>query len=140
MIRAMNGTGTGTSGGQPTCSGGCGTYVGQMAMAGPLHSGLGGQSPLLVAVLGIAGVGAALLLGLAIGAFVRRQSRPYLLIAGAIAALFGRSVVAGLTVTGVFAQVDHHFVEHGLDVVLVALVIAAVYQARTGTQETDFDS
>lgn len=128
------------SGRQPTCSGGCRSYVSQMAMAGPLHSGLGGQSLLFVAVLSIAGVGAAVLLGLAIGALVRRQSRPYLLIAGAIAALFGRSVVAGLTVTGVFTEANHHFVEHGLDVVLVALVIAAVYHARTGAQETNLDS
>jgi hypothetical protein len=30
---------------------------------------------------------------------------------------------------------DHHFFEHGLDVVLVALVVAAVYYARTVRRE-----
>lgn len=106
-----------------------------------LQSGfLGEQSLPLLAVLTVAGIGTAVLLGLAIGAFVRRQSRPYLLIVAAVAALFGRSAVAGLTVTGVFSRTNHHLLEHGLDVVLVALVIAAVYHARTVSRDTNFDT
>ena len=89
----------------------------------------------LLAVVALAAVGAAVLLGLAIGAFVRRQSRPYLLIVGALAALLGRSAVAGVTITGTVSPAAHHFLEHGLDVVLVALVIAAVYHARSVSRE-----
>jgi len=111
-------------------------------MAGlvPLHSGfVGSQSLPLLAILTLAAVGTAVLLGLAIGAYVRRQSRPYLLIVAALAALLGRSAVAGLTITGLFTPLEHHFLEHGLDVVLVALVIAAVYHSRTVSKEADSD-
>lgn len=80
-----------------------------------------------------------MLLGLAIGAFAQRQSRPYLLIVAALAALLGRSAAAGVTIVGLFSPAEHHFLEHGLDVVLVALVIAAVYHSRTVSQETDFN-
>ncbi|WP_380681567.1 DUF7471 family protein [Salinigranum sp. GCM10025319] len=109
-------------------------------MAGlvPVHSGfIGPQSLLLLAVVTIAAVGTAVLLGLSIGAFVRRQSRPYLLIVAALAALLGRSTVAGFTIVGLLSSTEHHFLEHGLDVILVALVIAAVYHSRTVSQEAD---
>lgn len=95
------------------------------------------QSLSLLAVITFAAVGSAVLLGLAIGAFVRRQSRPYLLIVGALAALLGRSAVAGFTVTGTLQSADHHFLEHALDVVLVAFVIASVYHSRTVPRESD---
>lgn len=112
-----------------------------MAGAGLLYGGfVGDRSLQLLVVLTVAGIGTAVLLGLAIGAFVRRQSRPYLLILAAVAALFGRSAVAGLTVTGTFSPTNHHLLEHGLDVVLVALVIAAVYHARTVSRDTDVDT
>jgi hypothetical protein len=102
----------------------------------PLHGeAVGAQSLPLLAVVTVAAVGTAVLLGLAVGAFVRRQSRPYLLIVAALAALLGRSAVAGLSMTGLFSPVQHHLLEHGLDVVLVALVIAAVYHARTVSRE-----
>jgi hypothetical protein len=102
----------------------------------PLHGGyVGPESTWLLAVIALAGAGAAILLGLAAGAFVRRQSRPYLLIVGALAALFGRSAVAGLTAVGALSTSEHHLLEHGLDVVLVGLVIAAVYHARTVSKE-----
>jgi ABC-type branched-subunit amino acid transport system permease subunit len=111
-----------------------------MAELLPLHSGfIESQSLPLLAVITVAAIGTAALLGLAIGAFVRRQSRPYLLIVAAMAVLLGRSAVAGLTITGLFSPTEHHFLEHGLDVVLVALVIAAVYHSRTVSQEADFN-
>jgi hypothetical protein len=109
-----------------------------MTVAGPLHDSLvGSQSLPLLAVLTVAAVGTAALLGLAIGAYVRRQSRPYLLVVAAFAALFARSAVAGLTMTGLFSPGAHHVLEHGLDIVFVALVIAAVYHARTVAPDTD---
>ncbi len=125
---------------EPTRSGACGTYWPPVAPTGTVQIGLlGEQSLLLLAIVTVAGVGTSLLLGIAIAAFVRRQSRPYLLIAAAIGALFVRSVVAGLTMTGTFSQTDHHVLEHGLDVVMVALVVAAVYHARTVSRGTDFN-
>jgi len=106
------------------------------AMIVPLHGGfVGSGSASLYATLAVAVAGSAALLGLAIAAVLRRQSRPYLLIAAAIGAVFARSAVGGLTATGVFSATDHHLLEHGLDVVLVALVVAAVYYARTATPE-----
>ncbi|WP_227262374.1 DUF7471 family protein [Salarchaeum japonicum] len=112
-------------------------------MAGfvPLHSGfIDPWSLPLLAVITIAAAGTAVLLGLAIGAFVQRQSRPYLLVVAALAALFGRSTVAGITIVGLFSQAEHHLLEHGLDVILVALVIAAVYHSRTISNKTEFDT
>lgn len=100
----------------------------------PLHAGLVGPGSLpLLAAIALATVGTAALLGLAIGAFVRRRSRPYLLIVGALAALLGRSAVAGVAAVGLVSLAEHHVLEHGLDVLLVALVIAAVYHARTAS-------
>ena len=103
-----------------------------MAPAVLLHGGITwpGSIPLLVLVT-VAAIGTALLLGLAMIAFVRRQSQPYFLIAAAFAVLLGRSAVVGLTLTGVVSVTGHHHLEHGLDVVLVALVVAAVYHSRT---------
>lgn len=107
----------------------------------PLHNGVVAEPSLpLLALITLAGMGAAVLLGLGLAAFMRRQSRPYLLIVGALAALLGRSTVAGITMSGLLAPTEHHVVEHGLDVVLVGLVIAAVYYARTVTQPTDAHS
>lgn len=85
----------------------------------------------LAILLVLAGSGAAVLLGLGLAAVARRQSRSYLLVALALATLFSRSVVAALALTDVFGSRLHHLVEHGLDVAMVALVIGAVYYART---------
>ena len=106
----------------------------------PLHSAfVESRSLPLVALIAGAATGTAVLLGLAFGGFVRRQSRPYLLIVAALTALLARSAVAGFTVTGFVSMTEHHVLEHGLDVALVALVIAAVYHARTVSPEADFD-
>lgn len=94
--------------------------------------------PLLVAIA-VASAGAAVLLGLAFAAFLRRQSRPYLFVVMAIGTLLAQSVVAGLSVLGTLESNVHHLLEHGLDVALVALVIGAIYYARTVSQETGFD-
>jgi hypothetical protein len=107
-------------------------------MAGfvPLHTGFtGSQSLRLLVVITLAAAGTAALLGLAIGAFIQRQSRPYLLVVGAFTALFGRSIVPGFTMMGWFSSAEHHLLEHGLDVLLIALVIAAVYHSRTVSRE-----
>jgi hypothetical protein len=92
-------------------------------------------SVVLFAVVGAATVGAAVLLGLAVAVFVRRRSRPSLLLAAAFVALLGRSAVVTFSALGVLSATDHHVFEHALDVVLVALVVAAIYYARTVTRE-----
>lgn len=93
-----------------------------------------GSVTLLILVT-IAAMGTALLLGVAFAALVRRQSRPYLLLVAAFTALLGRSVVAGFSMFGMLSPTTHHLFEHGMDVLLVALVVAAVYYARTVSYE-----
>jgi len=99
----------------------------------------GVQSLSLLAVVTVAAAGTAVLLGLALAAFVQRRSGPYLLIVAALGALLARSGAAGLTLAGALSPAGHHFLEHGLDVLLVALVIAAVYYAQTVARDPDTD-
>jgi hypothetical protein len=106
-------------------------------MALHLHTvpAVGSVSIGLVAVVAVAALGAATLLGLALAAFVRRRSRPYLLLVVAFAALLARSAVVAASLFGLLSPANHHVFEHGLDAVLVALVVAAVYYARTVRRE-----
>lgn len=90
---------------------------------------------MFVAVLVGAGIGSALLLGLALGAFVQRRSGPHLLVALAVATLVVRTSLAGLSIFGILPAADHHLLEHALDIAMVALVIGAVYYARTSPPE-----
>lgn len=107
-------------------------------MAVPLHESLTGMQSLpLFAVVALATLGAAILVGLALGAFLRRGSRSYLLIVGALVALLARSAVAALSFAGGLSPASHHLLEHGLDVVLVALVVGAVYHARSVSRGVD---
>lgn len=90
----------------------------------------------LVAALGAAGVGAAVLTAAALLVFLRRRRRPHLLVALALAALFVRTGVAALSLNGSLGAESHHLLEHGLDVVMAGLVIAAVYYARSVAPDT----
>lgn len=87
--------------------------------------------PGLAIVLGLAGLATAVLAGLGLAVFLRRRSRPYLLIALALGTLFARTVVAVLAMMGVLNDSPHHLLEHGLDTVMAALVVSAVYYARS---------
>jgi hypothetical protein len=89
----------------------------------------------LLVFVAVAALGAALLSGVAFAAFVRRRSRPYLLLVAAFGAILGQSVVAAVSMAGLLSPTTHHLLEHGMDVVLVALVVAAVYYTRTVTGE-----
>ncbi len=95
------------------------------------HAQTAGLDVPLVFALAAAGVASALLTAAALVAFLRRRSRPYLLVALALAALLARSVVAGASVGGLLAGDVHHVLEHGLDVLMAGLVIAAVWYARS---------
>lgn len=93
------------------------------------HGGIDGLG--LAVILSLAWLTTAALAGLGIASFRRRGSRSYLLIALALVALFARTVVAATAVLGVFGATPHHLVEHGLDTMAAALVIGAVYYARS---------
>jgi Na+/proline symporter len=101
----------------------------------PLHAVADSGSVALLVLLGLGGLGAAALFGVALATFVRRRSRPYLLLVGAFAALLVRSAVAVGSVLGYVPAASHHLLEHGVDVALVALVVAAVYYARAVSPE-----
>ena len=101
----------------------------------PLHGVQSVEPGVLWVLVTLAALGASALLGLALAAFVARRSRPYLLLVGAFAALFARSLVAVGSGMGMLSPTMHHVVEHGIDVVLVALVVAAVYYARSVSPE-----
>lgn len=89
------------------------------------------NGPLLIVLLALAGLAAAVLLGLGIAGFARRRSRPYLLVVLALATLLARVGVASAAMAGLLVDADHHLAEHLLDVLMAALVIAAVYTARS---------
>ena len=85
----------------------------------------------MFAVLTLAAVGSAVVLALALAALVRRRSRSYLLLALALSTLLARTAAAVLSATGRLGPALHHVLEHGLDVTMAGLVIAAVYDARS---------
>jgi hypothetical protein len=88
----------------------------------------------MFAILLPAAVGSAVVLALALAALVRRRSRSYLLVALALSTLLARTAVAMLSATGRLGPELHHVLEHGLDVTMAGLVIAAVYDARSARQ------
>ena len=90
-------------------------------------------SPALALLLVVGGLGAALVAGLALAALARRRSVPYLLVALAVLTVLVRAVVGVVSLGGGLDASVHHLVEHGLDVVMVALVVAAVVTARRAT-------
>jgi len=100
----------------------------------PLTIDVGHSLP-LATVLVFAGIASAGLLGLALAAYLRRRSGSYLLILLALGALLARSLVGLGTMLGPISQPQHHLLEHALDVGMAALVIAAVYHARTVTPD-----
>jgi hypothetical protein len=95
------------------------------------HARTVGLSWPLVSALTVAGLAAAALAGAALAVYVRRQSRSYLLVALAFVALLARTGVAVASLAGALSLNYHHLLEHGLDVAMAALVIAAVYYARS---------
>lgn len=90
---------------------------------------------LLSLVLAVAGLGSAVVLGLALAALVRRQSWSYLLVTLALGTLLARTAVAAGEMSGVVGATSHHTLEHLLDVLMAALVIAAVYSARLARRD-----
>lgn len=86
--------------------------------------------PLLVVILAAGGLASALVLGLAVLALARRRSPSYVLVTLALSTLLARVVVGFMDVGGALDATAHHLLEHGLDVLTVALLLGAVYLAR----------
>jgi hypothetical protein len=120
-----------------------------MTVPGSLLAGVGGSpglaglaipchapppDPLLFATLALAGAGSILVGALAAAVAVRRRSPSRVLVALAVGALVARTAIGGLAVAGTVPFASHHTVEHGLDVVMVGLVLAAAYAARRAEQ------
>jgi hypothetical protein len=103
----------------------------------PLAAGVHGRSPATLALLTAGAALTAVVAGLAIAAFVRRRSRPYLLVALALSSLVARTVVGFAGYADLLGPNLHHELEHALDVTMAALVIAAVYLVGAGRDELD---
>lgn len=89
----------------------------------------------LAFLLALAGLGSAGVIGLALAALVRRRSWPYLLVTLALVTLLARTGVAVASMWLLLPAGTHHLLEHALDVVMAALVIAAVLTARHARRE-----
>lgn len=63
-------------------------------------------------------------------AYVRRRSRSYLLVTLALSTLLVRSASGLLSIAGFHPVAAFETLEHGLDVVMVVLLLGAVYYAR----------
>lgn len=84
----------------------------------------------VVVVLALEAVGGLLLVSLLGAAAVRRRERPYVLLTLGASTLVARAFVGVLALAGVLGGTTLLTLDHGLDVVLVAFVIGAVYTAR----------
>ena len=84
---------------------------------------------LLVTII-LAGVGTTILFVVGFMAYWRRRTLRYLLITVVLFALVSRSAVGLGTIFGVVPMPIHHLIEHGLDFLIAAVILYAVY--RTG--------
>lgn len=85
---------------------------------------------LLFLGLVLAGIGTFSLFCIGLVAYTRRRSTRYLLVTLALGALASRTVVGWGTAYGVVPMPVHHILEHGLDFLVAAIILYAVY--RTG--------
>jgi len=88
------------------------------------------SEPVLLAVLVVGGLASGLVLAMALLALYRRRSASYVLVTLALSTLLARVVVGFMGVGGTLDATAHHLLEHGLDVLTVALLLGAVYLAR----------
>jgi hypothetical protein len=92
------------------------------------------HSPLLLAVILLAALGTVSLFALGLVAFLRRPTTRYLLVTVALGALVFRTVVGLGTVFGVVPMPMHHLIEHGIDFLIAALVLSAVYLSNVSSE------
>jgi heme A synthase len=103
--------------------------------------GLSGSEVALIPLLVFGGLASAALAGLGAVAFSRRRSRSYLLITLALVALGLKAFLGGLWLIEFLPIAQHHLLEHGMDVAIALLLVAAIYDARrapmNGRTETE---
>ena len=98
------------------------------------------DSPLLLTVLVLAGIGTTVLFLLGVVAYRRRRSTPYFLITLALGALVFRTIVGLGTVFGHVPMGLHHLVEHGLDFLIAVLLLFAIYRSGSvAVERSDHD-
>lgn len=102
----------------------------------PLHSGGALSDGLLIIALSAGTVFSILIALLSFAAFVRRQTVSYLLVALAFSTFLGKTSLGLMYLRGSMNADMHHSLEHSLDVVMIVLVLAAVYHARSGEVQT----
>lgn len=85
----------------------------------------------LVLVLLLAGLLSGITVSLGLGALARRRSMSYFLIALALVALAGRSVLGFLAYGHLLPSETHHLLEHVMDMVTGGLLLGAVYVSKT---------
>lgn len=94
---------------------------------------------LLMLLVALGGLASAGVIGLALAALVRRRSWPYLLVTLALGTLLARTGAAVASLWLLLPEGIHHLLEHALDVLMAALVIAAVVTARRAREEVDHE-
>ena len=99
----------------------------------PLHAGssLAAIDTALFSVLVLGGLASAVLVSLGVLAFVRRQSRTYLLVVLALGTLVAKAWIGSLALGNVVPTSQHHLIEHALDMLMAIFLLTAVYDART---------
>lgn len=102
-------------------------------MTVPGHVGvhLGGVHVDFAFVLVLSALATATLCAVGVAAYRRRGSAAYLLVALALALLAARPILGGLAMVGTVSPTTHHTLEHGVDAVIVLLVVGAAYYTRT---------
>lgn len=97
----------------------------------PLHLGATLSESVLIVALGVGTVFSILVALLSFAAFIKRRTMSYLLIAVAFSTFLGKASLGLAYLTGSMNVNMHHSFEHSLDVVMMGLVLAAVYYARS---------
>ncbi|WP_049892995.1 DUF7471 family protein [Natronococcus jeotgali] len=86
-------------------------------------------------MLGVGAVFSILIALLSFAAFVKRRTVSYLLIAVAFSTFLGKTSLGPAYLLGSTNTEMHHLLEHTLDVVMMALVLAAVYYAYSSENQ-----
>ena len=109
--------------------------IGRVAFHVGSALGFDGSGPVLASLLLLGGLTSVILVVLSAVAFCRRRSRSYLLVTLALGALSIKAFLGGVWMFRLMPVGQHHFFEHGLDLLTAALLGAAVYYARAGSND-----
>lgn len=85
---------------------------------------------LILGIIILAWIGTIVLFGAGLMAYLQRGTFQYLLITLALGALVLRSIVGMGTIIGLVPMPLHHLIEHGLDFIIAALLLFAVYRHK----------